>query len=205
MSYRDELEALRTRNEQLSRDLADAQARIDELERGPSAPLERRSSEDLTPAPSSRKAPRRWGTLHYHPPATYVPLLRLCSVAVAAAFARAPRPSSLDSDGVLDWVLHYGLRLPFLVCVRLPLYYLSLCVVLPVSCALSLVGSLPLLAYVVASRVSFSSEPPPIKHGWTEGEADEEAGAMFLWAVMSLCLWPFLLTTTSLLEGTDTD
>lgn len=192
MSYRDELDALRQRNDDLSRELTEARARIEELEARP------RGAELATPA--RPQAPvRRLGALHFHQPKTFVPLLFLFRRAVSVALARAPWPSPSDDDRLLAWIWHHFVSRPVAFGVRLPLYYLSLCVVLPVTLSLCLVASLPLSLYAMANRISFSAEPPEDEHGWFQGEPSDDEGAMFLWLVMSICLWPFLLTTTSLL------
>ena len=192
MSYRDELDALRQRNDDLSRELTEARARIDELEAQP------RAAELARPAPT-RPPSRRLAGLHYHRPKTLVPLLPLFHRAALVARARAPRLRPFESDRVLAWLVHSFVVRPIAYGVRLPLYYLSLCVVLPVTLILCLVASPPLALFVMAQRISFSADPPEDEDGWWVGAPTDDESAMFLWIVMSICLWPFLMTTTSLL------
>ncbi len=196
MTYRDELDAARQRNEDLARELAEAQEKIAELEAGAKAKL----VVPEAPTPLAVRPPVRLGRIHFHRPPTWVPMLHLFRTSVRAALARAPKLSKFDSDSVLAWVVHHVVLVPVTYAVRLPLYYLSLCMVLPVALAVCLVFSVPLSLLLLASRFRFGSDPPP-DSGWLHGEVDEDAGAMFLWVLESLCMQPLLLTTTSLLEG----
>lgn len=198
MSYRDELEALRLKNEELIRDLAEAREKISELENGANEKLVK-----TEPAPLAEpKPPMRMGRIHFHRPRTLLPMLHLWKASLYASLNRAPKLDSFDSQSVLAWVGHYCLLVPLTYGLRIPLYYLSLCFVLPIALVICIVLSLPFLFVVLASRFTFSSVPPFDDDGWFQGKATEDQGAMFLWVLESMCMQPFLVTTTSLLEGT---
>lgn len=194
MTYRSDLDAARARIESLERDLANALEKIRDLESRPS-PKERSSSS----RPREPGASRRLGGIHFHPPRTYLPFLVLFGRSLEAAWVKRPSLARPSSEAVWRWIFHYAIAVPVTYGLRLPLYFLALCVLLPwtflICCALTALC----LPFLVASRFSFSTERPDGESGWWHGEPTIHTAGVFLWIVLSISLAPLLLVTTSLL------
>lgn len=197
MSYRDELDAVREQNADLRRDLAEAHAKIRALEDRARGRDEAPRALARSPEPSLAR-PRRLGRVHFHRPPTWVPLLHLWLASARAAAARVPRLDRFDSDSVIGWLVHHLLLVPSTYGLRVPLYVVSMCIAVSVALLVSLLLT-PLAALAVLGLHLRFSDEPVVHDDWLEGRPTLEQGAMYLWALECVCMWPLLLTTTSLI------
>lgn len=194
VAFRDELEAAQARIAALEEELAEARVEIERLKLPPPAP-----------APLARKEPepprlaRRLGSVHYHPPPTYVPFLHLYRSAVVSVWERRPTIERPSSDAVWRWAFYY-VGLPLTYGVRMPLYFASVAIALAAAAAVCIAATFVTLPFLALSRLSFSPARPDDGASWWTGAATPRAGAMFLWILMSFSLAPLLLFTTSLLH-----
>ena len=194
MGYRDELDAAQNRIASLEAELQSARARITELET--MAPVAR---EVAIEAPTT-VTPRRVGRIYFHPPRSYFPFVKLLAAAAHAAYTRAPYVRPLQSDRVIAHAWHYLFRIPFTYGVRWPLYVPAIAFGLTWAACLALVLTVVVMPFLVASRLSFSPNPPADEQGWFHGQADEEAGAIFLSLAICFSLAPLIPFTMSIFE-----
>lgn len=180
MAYRDELSAARERIEALEAELEESRQKIAELERRPLA----RPWID-PPAAAMVVPPRRAGAVRYHPPPTYWPMLHLWRACLLAAIASRPKLTPLESDRVIAWAFHYGVKTVVLV-VRAPLYWLTMAILLPWAGVLCLVFGMLMLPFLALSRLTFSDTPPPETSEFLAGRPSRRTGAVFLWLLASV-------------------
>src|SRR5262249_5097064 len=134
MTYRDELQAARERNETLETELEEARARIRALEQpAPKQAMQQQRSADV-------RAPARMGRVFFHRPPTFFPLLGLFAAALRATVERAPYAPAREHDRVVMWVLYALVWRPFVYAVRVPVYWASIAIAVPVALAVCLVG-----------------------------------------------------------------
>ena len=186
MEYRDDLGAAQERIRALEGELVEARAEI--------ARLRHRAAKDAPPAAtapaSAAREVRRAGRVHYHPPPTYWPTLRLLAGLVQAARSSAPRLEPLESDSVIGWVLHYAIGVP-LTLVGWPLYWLSMgLAILPIAVVTCIAGAVVLLPFLVLSRLTFSPAPPADGSAFLRGEIGAEAARAILWGIAALLVVP---------------
>jgi hypothetical protein len=186
MGYRDDLGAAQERIQTLEGELDDARAEIARL-REPvahEAPMP-----ELAPV-AARRPSRRAGRIHYHPPPRYFPTLHMLAALFSAARSSAPTLGRFDSDSVLGWALHYGVKAP-LVCVGWPLYWLCMgLLVLPSAALLCIAGALLLLPFIPLSRLTFSPVPPASESALLRGEMSDGAARAMLWAIAAMFVVP---------------
>ena len=97
-----------------------------------------------------------------------------------------PSTSAPETDRVLTLALHYVVVVPFVYGLWLPLYVLSLAILLPWTALVSLVGSVIMVPIVFASRFRFTSAPPKDETGWFHGDASAEAAGVLIGIVCTL-------------------
>ncbi len=157
MSYRDELAAARAQTEKLASELAEARETIAQL-KAPSeanrARLPRRRLEM-----SRHRRPRALGRMHFHPPPSYVPLLRLVLRGPRVVWDRIPHLP--PSNGTALSIVARAVVWPFFHLLYIPAYLITLLlVVVPWSFILATIASVLLLPYILLSRTTVSSGPP---------------------------------------------
>jgi hypothetical protein len=191
VSYRDELSAARARVAALEGELAEERGHRKALEEKLESArrdltrldqtLDQTSGDAaaaLARASDSKPAVRKLGRVHYHPPRTYVPLIRLLRVGLLAVWNRRPRGiTRFDSDRVAVHVLRWAL-LPLYYAIWVPYFWLSFLLTAPLTLLLVAVGTPVLLVLVVASRFTNSADPPANESGWFHGQGAESDGAM---------------------------
>lgn len=186
MGYRDELGAAKERLRTLEAALEEARAENERLRNPPA------TDQPLAPAaPETIARSRRVGRIYYHAPSTYFPALRMIAELLEAARTSAPVLEPLDSDSVLAWALHYGVRAPLTV-ITWPFYWLSMFLLVPLGSLYCLLRAVVQLPIITLSRLSFSPVPPP-SESYSDAP-DEEQARMILWIAASVLIVPMLFT-----------
>jgi hypothetical protein len=192
--YRDDLAAAHARIAALEEELARSRERDGAKIAALEAELARLREPPRRPEPT----PVKLGGIHYHPPRTYVPLLRLTIAAIPAGLRAIRSLGTLEApDNVLAWL---ALRLAIVAAwlVGLPIYYF---VLLPWFVFLAILATPVLLPIVPLMRLKFSSERPEDSgwfHGEYSGDTDESAG--IAGAVFITCMSTFGIGIPALLH-----
>jgi hypothetical protein len=180
MAYRDELEALRAQVAALEEELAN------ERQRNAAHADDAKPPPVVAASPETQIARRKGRRLHYHRPATYVPLVLLLLGGLRANWRCRPRAHWPEDppDNLVLYALSYA-RVPATYLFWVPLYWLTFLAALPIALTITVVGTPLLLPIVATSRVSFAATPSP---NWFDGAMSDEAGA----SLFSIASWLFM-------------
>jgi hypothetical protein len=114
-------------------------------------------------------------------------------VAAVVAWRRRPSTEAPDSDSLVLVLAYHMLWRPFVYLLWLPVYVVTLVLlVLPWAALVAVAASVVLLPLVVLARLRIGDAPAATGEGWPQGDTGEQGAAIGLWILLSLSI-PVLL------------